>query len=257
MENDNAADLTSKKIFFLYPSPLIKNEIAYELIHQEYEVYYAADHTTLRRVLKKYPDSVVFINVDERLSEKDWDIWIRTVMGDPSSAEISIGILSAVYDPAMEQKYTVMELPCGFTFINKADILQTIKHIYDILQGVDVCSRRKHLRATSENESLTTVNIPHNGQFLKGVIKDISAAGFSCAFQEDPDLEKNFICDNIQIKLQSVLLKAEAVVFGARMDGMTKIYVFLFTQRIDPDVRIKIRMYIQSIMQTRMDTLLK
>ncbi|GHV87977.1 hypothetical protein AGMMS50267_03370 [Spirochaetia bacterium] len=257
MENENADALTGKKIFFLNPSAIIKNEIAYELIHQEYEVYYAADPVKLRRVLKKYGDSVVLINIDEGLPIKDWDIWIRTVLGDPATTEISIGVVSAVHNPAMEQKYvSSMELPCGFTFINKSDILKSIKQIYAILQKVDARGRRKYLRAASENESLTTINIPHNGRFLNGVIKDISAAGFSCAFKEDPDLEKNYLCHDIQIKLQSVILKTEAIVFGARMDGLAKIYVFLFTQRIDPDVRIKIRMYIQSIMQAKMDILL-
>jgi hypothetical protein len=149
-----------------------------------------------------------------------------------------------------------MELPCGYTFINKADILKSIKQIYSTLLKVDARGQRKYLRAASENESLTTINIPHNGRFLNGVIKDISAGGLSCAFQEDPGLEKNFICHDMQIKLQTVLLKTEATVFGVRMDRQTKIYVFLFTPRIDPDVRIKIRMYIQSIMQAKMDTLL-
>ncbi|GHU85455.1 hypothetical protein FACS189473_4470 [Spirochaetia bacterium] len=256
MENDNAVDFTGKKIFFLSPSPLIKNEIAYELIHQEYEVYYAAEPVKLRRMLRKFPGSVVFINVDEGLAETDWDTWIRTVLGDRATAETSIGILSAVHDPNMAQKYTAMELPCGYTFINKADIMGSIKQIYNTLLKLEARGQRKYLRATSENESLTTLNIPHNGRFLNGVIRDISAGGLSCVFQEDPKLEKNSICHDMQIKLQTVILKTEAVVFGARMDGLTKIYVFLFTQRIDPDVRIKIRMYIQSIMQAKMDTLL-
>jgi hypothetical protein len=54
-----------------------------------------------------------------------------------------------------------------------------------------------------------------------------------------------------------MLLKAEGIVFGSRMDGLEKIYVILFTQRIDPDVRIKIRRYIQSNLQAKMDGELK
>ena len=36
-----------------------------------------------------------------------------------------------------------------------------------------------------------------------------------------------------------------------------KIYVVLFTQRIDPDVRTRIRKYIQQNLQVKMDTELK
>jgi hypothetical protein len=258
MANDNASEIVGKKIFFLYPSAMIQNEVAYELVQQEYEVYIIKDHLNLRRVLKKFPDSIVLINIDDGLAEKDWEVWIRGVQGDPNTAQVGIGILSAADNEALRRKYvTTINIQCGFTAIIKSDILKSIKQLYEILKVVDARGRRKYLRATSENETLTTVNIPHNGLFVKGVIKDISVVGLSCAFAEDPGLEKNSLCQDMQIKLQSVILKTEGIVFGSRQDGSSKIYVFLFTQRIDPDVRIKIRSYIQSIMQAKMDELLK
>jgi hypothetical protein len=46
----------------------------------------------------------------------------------------------------------------------------------------------------------------------------------------------------------------EGIVFGSRTDhGGEKVYVILFTQRIDPDVRIKIRKYIQQNLQNKMN----
>jgi hypothetical protein len=41
------------------------------------------------------------------------------------------------------------------------------------------------------------------------------------------------------------------------MDGITKIYVIIFTQRTDPDVRTKIRKYIQLNLQSKLDVMLK
>ena len=70
-------------------------------------------------------------------------------------------------------------------------------------------------------------------------------------------MAKNTLFQNIQIKLQSMLLKVEGIVFGARMDGPSKIYVILFTKRIDPEIRTKIRKYIQQNLQTKMDAELK
>jgi hypothetical protein len=81
--------------------------------------------------------------------------------------------------------------------------------------------------------------------------------GLSCTFAEDPELAKNTLVQNIQVKLQSTLLKMEGIVFGSRPDGASKIYVILFTQRIDPDTRSKIRTYIQHNYQTKMDAELK
>jgi hypothetical protein len=49
----------------------------------------------------------------------------------------------------------------------------------------------------------------------------------------------------------------EAIVFGSREEGPEKVYVLIFTQRIDPDVRTKIRKYIQHNLQSKMDNELK
>jgi hypothetical protein len=255
MASGNESEMTGKKIFFLYPSSLIQNEIAWELVQQEYEIYHVRNHDGLRRALRRYPDSIVFINIDDGLSEKDWDAWIRMVNADPVMSPVQIGVLSAVNNDGYLEKYR--KLPCGYTVVDRSDTLRAVKQLYNVLLAVDARGRRKYIRATSENEALTTLNIPHNAEYFKGAIKDISVVGLSCAFAVDPDLDKNALCQDMQIKLQSTILKAEAIVFGSRMDGMTKIYVFLFTQRIDPDVRIKIRTYIQATMQTKMNALIK
>ena len=251
-------EMTGKKIFFLYPSSVIQNEIAWELIQQEYEVYHVRSHEGLRFVLRRFPDAIVFINLDDGLAEKDWDIWIRAVLNDAALHEVKLGVLSALNNEDKRKKYTqVLRLPCGYTVVDRADVLKTVRQIYALLHAVDARGRRKYIRATSENEALTTINIPRDGDYCKGVIKDISVVGLSCAFQEDPHLDKNTLCQDIQIKLQSTILKAEAITFGSRMDGLVKIYVFIFTQRIDPDVRIKIRAYIQSTLQAKMNTLIR
>jgi hypothetical protein len=135
----------------------------------------------------------------------------------------------------------------------KSELTLAIKQLMDILKAADAKGRRKYIRATTENETNTTVNFPVNGTFVNGVIKDISVVGFSCAFDVDPELTKNTLFQNIQIKLQTMLIKAEGIVFGSRMDGGNKIYVVLFTQRIDPEVRTRIRKYIQSNLQGKMD----
>ncbi|MDR2028959.1 MAG: pilus assembly protein PilZ, partial [Treponema sp.] len=214
----------------------MQNEVAAELIQQEYEVYIVRDHQNLTRVLKRYPDSIVLVNIDDRMSEGDWETWIKNVMTEPATSAVQIGILSANSDEVLQRKYiNSVKVQCGYTII-KSDISKSVKQLLDILKVINAKGRRKYIRATSENEALTTLNLPHNGAYINGVIKDISVVGLSCVFSEDPALEKNSLCSNIQIKLQSMLLKAEGIVFGSRMDGLEKIYVILFTQRIDPDV---------------------
>ncbi|MDR1576102.1 MAG: pilus assembly protein PilZ [Treponema sp.] len=258
MSNANSpSDIVGKKVFFLYPTAVVQNKIIEELVQMEYEVYIAKDHAALRRLLKQYPDSIVFIDINEQLSDKEWDAWIQGVTALPELKDAVIGIVTANDKAETRQKYAgAAGLKGGYT-VFKSDIESAVKHITAVLTAAAAKGRRKYLRATTETETMTTVNMPINGVFITGQIMDISVVGFSCAFEHDPVIVKNTLVNNIQVKLQSMLLNVEAIIFGSRMDGNSRIYVVLFTQRIDPVVRTKIRKYIQQNLQSKMDSELK
>jgi hypothetical protein len=250
-ESGSLAEIVGKKVFFLHPTAVVQNKIIEELVQQDYEVYLTKNQTALGRVLKKYPDAIVFVDINEQLSGAEWEKWIWEITG--SAPKVLIGIVTSHDDEELRRKYTgVMGIKGGYTVL-KADLNVTIKQIIDILNAADAKGRRKYLRATTENETNTTINLPMNGAFINGQIKDISVVGISCAFDYDPGLVKNALFKGIQVKLQSTLLNVEGIVFGSRMDGGLQIYVILFTQRIDPVVRTKIRKYIQQHLQSKMD----
>jgi hypothetical protein len=257
MDNANPPIVIERKIFFLNTSPFFQNEIGGELIHQEFEIYYTNEYANLKRALKKFPGSIVFVNIDSLLPEKEWELWIRRTMTDPSMASTKFGILADLYNEQQEQKYTeVLRLPCGYTVVSKSDPQKTLRQLNSLLVTMEARGRRKYLRATSESDTQMTINIPHEGFYLKGVIKDISSVGISCSFQKDPEFDKNTLCKDMQIKLQTAILKTEGIVFGSRMDGLSKIYVFLFTQRVTPETRARIRVFVRQILQERMIKLL-
>jgi hypothetical protein len=247
----SSSDLVGKKIFFLYPTASVQQQIITELVQQEYEVYIAKDHARLAQALKKYSDSVVFANIDEGMPAQEWERWIGGLF--TSSPNIKAGIFSSNTDEEFRDKYVnKLHVTCGF-FALKLDMSKTTDKVIEVLKIMNVKGRRKYLRATTERESTATLNMPHHGEFINGVIKDISVVGVSCVFENDPGLPKNALFKDIQIRLQTMLLKVEAVSFGSRDNNGEKIYVLLFTQRIDPDVRVKIRKYIQVNLQNKMD----
>ncbi|MCL2479153.1 MAG: PilZ domain-containing protein [Treponema sp.] len=245
-------EILGKKIFFLYPSAVVQNRITEELIQQEFEVYTVKDHFRLRKLLAKYPDSVVFANLFDGMSEKEWEAWIRGVHAE--APNVKIGIISGGDDEELRRKYIDdVKIQCGYTVI-KSDLNIAMKQLFDVLKTADAKGRRKYIRAITENETNISVNFPKHGTFVHGSIKDISVVGFSCHFADDPGFPKNSLHQEIQIKLQTTILKAEGIIFGSRMDGNTRIYVVLFTQRIDPDTRARIRRYIQSNLQSKIDS---
>ena len=248
-----ASDILGKKIYFLYPTTVVQNQIITELAQQEYEVYSAKDKDALRRVLRKYRDSIVFVDINEHMTEKEWETWITAIMNAEETKGVSIGILTAADDELVKRKYLLStKVPCGYTVL-KSDLDKSISHIFEVLKTVDAKGRRKYIRATTDKEPNATVNLPLNGMFVNGQIKDISVVGISCTMEGNPEITKNSLFKDIQVKLSSHLLKVEGIVIGSRMDGKEKIYVVLFTQRIDPEVRTKIRKYIQQNLQGKMD----
>lgn len=251
-ENANI-NMLGRKVFFLYPQALMQNQIIPELSQDEFEVYCIKDEAKLKRLLKKYPDSIVFANVSEGMKEAEWETWIKSVITDNALTAVDIGVIAAAEDAKIREKYTgQLKVTCGCTVL-KAEPAAAQKQLTDILNSVNAKGRRKYVRALTEKEPNITVNFPINGSFVNGVIKDISAVGFSCTFAEDPKMAKNSLFPDIQIRLHSQLLKAEGIVFGSRDDGTEKTYVIVLTQRTSPEVRVRIRKFIQSFLQSKMD----
>ncbi|MCL2441328.1 MAG: PilZ domain-containing protein [Treponema sp.] len=245
-------ELTGKKVFFLYPTASVKNQVITELVQHEIEVYTCKDHNKLGRVIKNYPDAIIFANIDESMPELEWERWISNVK--IIAPNVKVGVFSSSSDEELKNKYlNKLNAACGFITL-KLDMTKAIQKIIDILEVMNVKGRRKYLRASVERETTATINMPYNGEYINGTIKDISVVGISCVFDHDPGLKKNALHKDLQIRLQSMLLKVEAVVFGSRENDGQLAYVLIFTQRIDPEVRVKIRKYIQQNLQSKMDS---
>jgi len=258
MDTDiNASDITGKKIFFLMPTAVMQNSIIVELIQHEHEVYVTHNKDTLRRVLRKYPDSIVFVDVNEKMPEREWELWIRAVMTSPDTKSVSIGVITSNPDEDLRDKYlTSIKIACGYTIL-KFDLEKSLRQIGEILQSVDAKGRRKYIRATIDSDAHAAINLPLEGAFVSGHIKDISVVGISFTLDGNPDIAKNAVVKDVQMILQTNRIKVDGILFGSRMDSREKIYVLLFSQRTDSDVRSKIRKYIQYNLQTKMDVELR
>jgi hypothetical protein len=256
MSNEETTLTLGRKIFFLYPSPQVQSAVVDELVQREYEAYTAKDRIGLRRVLKNFPGSIIFVDIDQLILEKEWEAWIREVMKAEDLRDIRIGILTTNRNDILQNKYAnMLHIPCGYTMLHR-DLAVTLTQVLRILDANEAKGRRKYLRAVLENGG--TINLPLNNTFVKGAIKDISAVGFSCVLDQNPIIAKNTLFQDIQIKLQSQILKVEGIVLGSRQEeNGNHCYVVLFTQRVDPDTRAKIRTYIQQYFQSKMDEELK
>jgi len=248
-EENAQTDIVGKKVFFLFPTAYVQNQVVAELVQHEYEIYISKNPKRLSQALKKYTDSVVFVNIDEGMPELEWEKWISTLMS--SQPNVSVGVFSSTSDDKLKEKFmNSVHVKCGY-YNSKLDMSKTTPKILEVLDTMNVKGRRKYLRANTDDGA--TINLPSSTGFLNGNVRDVSVVGISCTFSGDAQLHKNELVKDIQIRLQSQLLKAEAVVFGSRLDGHEKVFVLIFTQRINPDVKVKIRKYIQQNMQHKLE----
>ena len=255
--SENTDSLFGRKVFFLHPSAVIQNRVIAELAQEEFEVYSAKDEIKLKSLLVKYPNSIVFACINEGLKGDLWEKWIRETMSDQATSNVLIGVISLSDNPDDRQKYTEqLKVQCGYIVI-KSNIAHFNKQIAVILNHAEAKGRRKFIRLLTEGEANTTVNIPMGGNFLNGHIKDISVIGFSCIFTDDTELTKNKLFTDLQLRLHSQLVKVEAIAYGFRVEEEQKVYVMLFTQKVDSDERSKIRKFIHATLQARMDAELK
>jgi len=249
--NNSAAAGTGFKIFFLYPNTSIQNQVIPELIQHEYESYAVKDHNRIMRALKKHPDSIVFVNIDEKLSAIEWEKWIGAVIS--TLPETKFGVFSSNKDEEFHKKFNKNNIVTYGFYDLKPDMRKNIGLILELLELNHARGKRKYLRACIDNDHNATINLPFGGEFINGMLRDISVVGTSCVFKTNPALTKNTLIKDIQLRLQGILLKVEAVVFGSREDNGEKLFVLLYTARTTPEVRTKIRKYIQQNLQSKMD----
>lgn len=244
--------ILGKKVFFLYPPSVIKDDVLTRLLEQEFEVYTLKDHETASRLIRAFPESILYVNIDAGMSEPEWEDWIRDTIRSTAQAGTGIGILSYNADEVLQKKYLLdIGVQCGFVKL-KLGAEESTKILIATLTAAEAKGRRKYVRVSCAHDALSSVNIREGQIQITGNISDISVVGFSCTFNPDPNFRKNALLTDVQLRLRGSLLRTEAIVYGTRGGDLTT-YVMLFTTRMDPLSRRKVRGYIQTALQNEID----
>ena len=247
--------ISGKKVFILYPHSVIQEELLYTLISNEYEVALLKNHTRTLTLLEKFPHSILFINIDEKLSEEQWAEYIQGIMNNQALKDVRIGILSYNNDVALKQKYLMdIGVQCGFIQL-KLGLAQSTKIILTVLEANEAKGRRKYVRVNCKSDKNAIFNVRVSETVLPGNIVDISSIGMAITFENaDPRLQKNSLLDGIQLRLKSSLVSLSGVVLGFR-EAKPRIYVVLFTPKTANTEKEKIRRYIIHALQSSIDML--
>ncbi len=247
------ANMIGKKIFFLYPPSVIQKEMIYLLMAAEHEValLYDAEHTL--RVLAKYPDSILYVNIDSGMQEPEWDAYVRRIMADTEKKDVRIGVVSYNSSKELAEKYLLdIGAPCGFVTL-KIGLKESFKIIITALEASEARGRRKYVRAVCRPQDKATFNVKLQGNFLTGNIIDISSVGMACTFDQAVAIRIGTTMSDIQLKLRASLCKASGKLVGFHSENDNR-HIVLFQDIASRDKQ-KIQQFIYNKLQEEIDAI--
>ena len=245
---EKQVDNIGKKIFLLYPHSVIRDDMLDLLIMAGFETYTLLDEKKARKLLIKFPESIMFINIDEGLKEEEWEIYIKSVQADPLTKKSRLGIMSYNQDQNLMEKYLMdLGIPCGYIQL-KLGLNDSTRIILNALEANEARGRRQCIRAECEDDINATVNYKDDTVFFKGKILDISSAGIAAKFDKIADFKFNSTIHDVQLKLRGGIVMTDMIFVGQRKDDR-HIQIMLFDHKMSTENKRIIHHYIKQCLQ--------
>lgn len=245
-------EILGRKVFVLNPLSVMSSALIEILLAAEYEVYVLKDREQALRVLRRFPLSVLFVNVDSGGSEQEWEHYVTDIMADPELNGVRIGVLSYNPGPELARRYLMdIGVPCGVVRL-KLGVWESARIMLKALRANEARGRRKYVRVEVGDDPYTGFNVRIAGVLREGTILDISSVGMACRFREVTDLSPKTRFPDLQLRLRSAIVRVPGIVLSRRSDDLS-VYVVLFDHRMETKPRYQIRMYIHRRLQEEID----
>ena len=241
--------LFGKKVFFLNP-PGVLSDVVAALNANEFEIYLVYDHKKLARYLSKKPEAILFVNIDEGLSEPEWEAWIRSVKQNPATASVGLGVVTMLNDADLSRKYLMdIGLTCGFVIL-KIGAAKTTDILLKTLEANEARGRRKYIRSACPSGTADLTVLAEDAT-LRGNIMDISIVGMAVWFDSPDAIPVGARLKEIQLTLRGVRIFVNGVVVGKRTaEGEAAVHVVLFEPgSLSDEKKDKLRSYIRRVLQ--------
>jgi hypothetical protein len=240
-----------RKVFFLYPHSVFDEGLLLEIFDKEYEIYVLKDHMHALSAIRKFPGSILFVNIDEGMKEPEWEKLIRSILDDQERHQTKIGILTYNQDNKLAEKYLIsIGVQCGFIRLNQG-LVESKKIILTTLDANEARGRRRYVRARCTDPNKASFNIKRGTRIHPGIIHDISAAGMTYSFHSELFLNVNEHLDDIQLKLRGSLCQITGAFKGEVREGTPR-NLLMFDLPLKEETAGKIHRFIFRSLQEEM-----
>jgi len=247
-----------KKVFFLYPPSVMQDALLENILKLQYEIYLVSEHKKIPALLKKYPESILFINIDEAMKHSEWEEYILNIMKTPELSNIRIGIVTYNDNAELAKRFLIdIGVQCGYIKL-KLGVEQSLQILIKTLEANEAKGRRKFIRANCAGKSTGVLNYKAGGNLLTGQIIDISVVGISFMFDMVYPLVPKQVLSGLQLKLKGSIAMADGFIIGSREEKNRTIWVLMFIKP-SADLRERIHRFIfqtlQSEIQEQLDSI--
>lgn len=256
-QNENQLDIFGRKVFFLNPAYPVKKEIISKLQAQEYEVYNIESYREAKPLLRKNPDSVLFINLDAQLTISGWFNYVRTFDKEAVLKTIKIVVLSERIKPSDINIFNKFAyLPYEVIDFNEG--LEGVSNqISKILIDLNAKGKRQYVRANLTHDKEASLFWNHGSKMHQLKLLDISSVGMAVkcpSILENQIIAKNFLLQDVTMRLGTRQVVVEAVIYGSKQTTEGTLWILLLLPSTSPSIKEEIRSYVSKTIEEKMLT---
>ena len=256
-QNESELDIFGRKIFFLNPAYPVKKEIMPRLQAQEYEVYTIESYREAKPLLRKNPNSLLFVNIDAQLTHAAWFNYIRTYDRDDILATIKICVISerikasdvAIFNKFVNMVSDVIEFNEGIEGV--------AKQIQKILDETNAKGKRQYVRANLTHDKDASLFWNHGSKMHQLKLLDLSSVGMAVkcpSVLENQIIAKNFLLQDVTMRLGPKQMVVEAVIYGIKSTPEGTLWILLLLPSTPPSIKEEIRTYVSKTIEEKMIT---
>lgn len=223
-----------RKVIFINPGLVLKTGVIPALIEREYEVYYVEEPRYTKTLLRKFPDSICFFDIDSGMSEEEYLHLILSIENDPDFVNVLVGVISRKTGSTQRNFILNVQLSAGYIprSGNKDEMIESIAGVCDLN---DAKGRRQYVRVSIPDRSEAVFSCTTNSRQVKLSVRDISAVGFAC--DAIGMTEADFVLNSIlqgKLSLGRLELQCTAVLYAMNKKTNGLILIMLFAPKGNP-----------------------
>ena len=253
-EQHDMSSIIGRKIFFITPTPTIKNYVVSSLRDDELEVYTIDNYKMIKNILAKNPNSLCFFNLDSGLSLMCWFIMLEDLANDDSLGNTVIGLISdRLGDSEKAYIQQRVKIEGGIHKLGSSP-LKLLEAIREVVVSQKAKGRRQYVRANCLNENQHELMWSQDNTAIKMKLVDISTSGVAVKVQQKflPYIRENTKIHGATLKLGTRQFLIDFIIYGIHQRGPNTLMITLFHAETVKALHSDLQAYIYEILHKHM-----